>query len=154
MTRDAIRFVRGPRAPLMSICAFLIGISAGALAHGAEPAAAHDAEVTAAAAEAPTRRERARKRRDERADRAAVTTEAVAGSPLEVAAETAAQPEPVCRTMKVLGSRVAKRVCGTPEEWAASTSRGIRDSKETMRQIREQSAIAQPVGTTQRPLGP
>ena len=46
---------------------------------------------------------------------------------------------------------MARRVCGTPEQWAAVGEATSDNAEESMRQIRDRSAIAMPVDN---PLNP
>ncbi|HXS80066.1 MAG TPA: hypothetical protein VN818_07260 [Gammaproteobacteria bacterium] len=67
------------------------------------------------------------------------------------AAATAATDEPamVCKSIKPLGTRVAKRVCGTPEQWAAFEKKTTDAASDDMRQVRgTDGVIATTPGTT------
>ena len=46
----------------------------------------------------------------------------------------------VCKSYKPTGSRMARRVCGTPEQWAAIGEATSENAEESMRQIRERSS--------------
>ena len=120
--------------------------------------AAAKAEQPAPAAESPRR---TRERRNARAaTNAAETPAEAAAAPATPATAAAALVEPpaetveariVCKNYKPTGSRMARRVCGTPEQWAAIGEATSENAEENMRQIRERSAIASPIDN---PLNP
>jgi hypothetical protein len=47
----------------------------------------------------------------------------------------------VCKNIKVIGTKIARRVCGTPEQWAAQQRKTTDGAQEAMRQVRERSSI-------------
>lgn len=61
--------------------------------------------------------------------------------------EATAEPQQVCRSMKVIGSRIERKICATPEEWAANQESSAKDADEFMRQMREIASIAPSQGS-------
>jgi hypothetical protein len=47
----------------------------------------------------------------------------------------------VCKSVKPLGTRMAKRICATPEQWAAAEGRSTDRAEEGMRQMRRQGSL-------------
>lgn len=126
------------KARVWTICvlaaglALALGAPTGAFAQSSSTAnQARAAEPAATAAEQPRRRDR---RRD---------GETAAAAPTAAAADTAASNEPklICKNIKPIGSRVARRICGTEEQWAADNARTSADAAEGMRQIRDRSGV-------------
>ena len=66
------------------------------------------------------------------------------------ATATAATEEParVCKNIKPLGTRMAKRVCGTPEQWAALEKKTTDDASDDLRRVRGQGGV---IATTPGP---
>jgi hypothetical protein len=125
----------------VALCASL---SAAAQSSGTEPAAAEAAPAAAAADQPKSRRER--RREAEAAEQAAAATAAVqpAAATAAVAAEPAAETveaKMICKNIKVVGTKISRRVCGTPEQWASVSERTSNDAQETMRQVREATSI-------------
>jgi hypothetical protein len=140
-------------AACVSLSALAIGLAA--LAQAQPDASAADTTSAAtddsnAAAAAPRARDRGRASRDA-GDAPAAAAAGSPGStalatPVEPAAETI-EAKLVCKSMKPLGTRVAKRVCATPEQWAATDRRTTRGAEEGMRQMRDRnSTVIQPIG--------
>lgn len=124
----------------VALCAAL---NAAAQSPAAE-SAANEAAPAAAAAEQPKSR-RERRREAEAAEQAAAGAASPATRPTVAAAaeppgETV-EAKMVCKNIKVTGTKMARRVCGTPEQWAAVNDRTSNDAEETMRQVRERSSI-------------
>jgi hypothetical protein len=101
---------------------------------------------------------RERRRNAQSATDAAEATAAAAPATPETAAAALGEPPAetveariVCKNYKPTGSRMARRVCGTPEQWAAVGEATSDSAEENMRQIRERSAIASPIDN---PLNP
>lgn len=67
-------------------------------------------------------------------------TEVRAVAPTEPVVEDE-EPEIVCKTIKVLGTKIGQRVCGTPEQWAASTRRNSEAARDAMREISTRSGF-------------
>ena len=129
---------------------------AGAFAWGAWPSsaalaqddAAPAVDATTATSAAPaeaasqSRRERRRAPRPE-----------PAAAPESTATTTAApaaivEPEKICKNFKPLGSHMAKRVCGTPEQWAAFEKKTTDAAADDMRNVRSTGAV---IATTPGP---
>jgi hypothetical protein len=100
------------------------------------------AEQGTAPAKQPSRRER---RRNAEAAAAAATATTTATAAPTAAAGTdsaqAAEPKIVCKNIKPIGSRVERRICGTEEQWAASSQSTSADAQEGMRQVRDRSGV-------------
>jgi hypothetical protein len=133
------------RALLTTAFAVALGTSVGALAQDSGPAAndANAAEAAATPAEQP-RRDRDRRRNTDGAVEAAVP--ATAATATEAVAATAQQAETiearmVCKNIKLTGTKISKRICGTPEQWAATNEKTSNDASETMRQVRQQGGV-------------
>lgn len=58
----------------------------------------------------------------------------------------------ICRTIKPTGTRVGRRICGTPEQWAASEKASTDAAQEGMRQVRDRSSVV--VSQPESPLSP
>jgi hypothetical protein len=106
------------------------------------------AEQSARPAEQPSRRDR--RRNAETAAAAAAATPAAA--PTADGAATA-EPKVICKNIKPIGSRVARRICGTEEQWAASGESTRADAQEGMRQVRDRSGVTGGVGAGPASLG-
>jgi predicted lipid-binding transport protein (Tim44 family) len=138
---------------IMGTFAWLAWPSTGALAQdGAAPG------VGAASAEpaAASRRERRRAAQaatpvapQATAPAAVATTAPVAASAPAAAAEPAAdEPATICKNIKPLGTRMAKRVCGTPEQWAALEKKTTDAASDDLRQVRSTGGV---IATTPGP---
>lgn len=132
------------RALLTTALAVAVGTSAGALAQDSRPAATEaTAADTATPAEQP-RRNRDRRRNSGGAVEAAAP--AAAATATEAVAATAQQAETVearmvCKNVRLTGTKISKRICGTPEQWAATNEKTSDSASETMRQVRQQTGI-------------
>jgi hypothetical protein len=139
-----------------------LGASAAALAQA--PAPADHATVTSAADAATAadqpRRARDRRRSAQPADetRAPEAAAVAATLPTHTAATTSAQPAEtveariVCKNIKLTGTKISRRICGTPEQWAAQEQKTTDDAQEAMRQVRDRSSIG--VSQPDNPLAP
>ena len=58
------------------------------------------------------------------------------------------EPEKICKNFKPLGSHMAKRVCGTPEQWAAFEKKTTDAAADDMRNVRSTGAV---IATTPGP---
>jgi hypothetical protein len=163
MRRDSgtARFV--VRALSTSVFVVTLGAGAAALAQDATPrdtAAAESGTDAATAADQP-RRGRDRRRAAEAADETRVAEPAAAPATLptfNAATASAAQAETVeatlvCKNRKVTGTKISRRVCGTPEQWAAQEKKTSDDAQEAMRQVRERTSIVVTQPGQQAPTG-
>jgi hypothetical protein len=164
MHRDSgtARFVT--RALLTGVFVVTLGAGTAALAQDATPlddAAVASGTDAATAADQP-RRGRERRRAVEGADetRAQVAAAAPATLPTFNAATTSvAQPTEtneatlVCKNRKVTGTKISRRICGTPEQWAAQQSKTTDAAQEAMRQVRERSSIVVTQPSQSAPTG-
>jgi hypothetical protein len=144
--------------------AFVLTLGSSAAALAQAPAPADDATITGAAGAPPEvdqpRRARDRRRSARLADDtpAPEQTAAVATLPTHTATTTSAQPAEtveatmVCKNIKLTGTKISKRICGTPEQWAAQEKRTTDDAQEAMRQVRDRSSIV--VTQPDNPLSP
>jgi hypothetical protein len=135
------------RALLTAAFAIALGTSVGALAQDSSPAA-NDATAAelATPAEQPRRNRDRRRNADAAVEAAAPVTAATAATATEAVAATAQQAETVearmvCKNIKLTGTKISKRICGTPEQWAATNEKTSDDASETMRQVRQQTGI-------------
>lgn len=133
-----------------------IGSSAGALAQAADSAASAVSAEAGTAAPVQARR----RGRDGRRDAEPAPPEPAA-APESLPTHTAAvavQPDEtveaklICKNIKATGTRVSRRICGTPEQWASVSQRTTDDAQETMRQIRDRTSIV--VSQPENPLAP
>jgi hypothetical protein len=138
----------------------ILGTTGLALVLGAGIALAQDSTATAPAAagqttspaEQPSRRER--RRNAEAAASAAAAAAPPAATQAAAADPTApAEPKVVCKNIKPIGSRVARRICGTEEQWAAASESTSADAQEGMRQVRDRSGVTGGVGAGPASLG-
>ena len=111
------------------------------LAQNEQPEPAAAASRATPADEPLSRRERRRAAKAQPAAQAPpAATQGQAAAAAEPAVETE-EPEIVCKTIKPLGSKVGRRVCGTPEQWAASTRRSSDGARDAMREISSRSGF-------------
>ena len=114
---------------IMPRALFAVGL---ALALGAG-AHAEDADIVSTGADqAAEPADQPRRRRDRRRQ----NTDAAAPAAAATDKPETAEPKLICRSVKLVGSRVARRVCGTAEEWAAANEKSSGDAEEGMRQMR------------------
>jgi hypothetical protein len=144
--------------------AFLLTLGASAASLAQAPVPADDTTVTStagASAEADQpRRARDRRRSARPADDtpAPEAAAAVATLPTHTATTTSAQAAEtveatmVCKNIKLTGTKISKRICGTPEQWAGQQRKTTDDAQEAMRQVRDRSSIV--VTQPDNPLSP
>lgn len=72
------------------------------------------------------------------------TASAASAAATPAAAEAPAAPKKICRNMDVLGSKIPKRVCATPEEWTTFGNRAHEETQDGLRRLQDQGAIAPP----------
>ena len=149
MSRDSRRLVH---ALLAGAFAAFLWPSAGALAQDGK-APAPSAATTAPAEAAPqARRDRRRAAKTESASAEAETQTAVAADAQVHSADAIVEAEIVCKNIKPLGTRMAKRVCGTPAQWAALEKKTTDAASDDMRQVRGAGSV---IATTPGPaVGP
>jgi hypothetical protein len=125
--------------------------SSGALA---QDAAAPAASATSAAPAEPASQSRRERRRASQPEAAAAAATPAAAPPAAAAAPAAESdgPATICKNIKPLGTRMAKRVCGTPEQWAALEKKTTDAASDDMRQVRTiGGVIATAPGPTSTP---
>ena len=139
--------------------AWLLSPSNGALAQdNAAPAAS---AASAAPTEAANQSRRDRRRAETAAAQAtAAPAPAASAAPTAAAAPAAAAvpaaaataasdgPATICKNIKPLGTRMAKRVCGTPEQWAALEKKTTESGSDDLRQVRSTGGV---IATTPGP---
>jgi hypothetical protein len=65
------------------------------------------------------------------------------------------QPDVICKNLRITGSTIKKRVCGTPEQWEEARKKKSDAAQEGMRQMRDQSTVvSRPADYPQPPGGP
>ncbi|HEY3516338.1 MAG TPA: hypothetical protein VGL98_04765 [Gammaproteobacteria bacterium] len=127
--------------------------SSGALAQDGAPAASATSAAPAETA-SQSRRDRRRAAQAETAAPAATpgAAPAAAGAPAAAASVAAApaadSPTTICKNIKPLGTRMAKRVCGTPEQWAALEKKTTDAASDDLRQVRGTGGV---IATTPGP---
>ena len=118
--------------------ALVVTSSTIAFAQSAEPEPEAAAPTATPADQPRSRRER---RRAAQAPPAEVpVTEVRAAAPAEPVVETE-EPEIVCKTIKLAGTKIGQRVCGTPEQWAARTRRTSEGARDAVQEISSRSAF-------------
>ena len=131
------------------LCAFVL--AGPALAQDTVKADVASAAATNQSAASTDRHKSRAERRAEAAAKADAKSETLAQFPKAdgaAAASTAsAQPKMECRSQAVTGSRLGKRVCATPEQWAQADEAAA----ESIRQMRSD---ANAKGGVARPGGP
>lgn len=122
----------------------------------AQTAPADRAPAARGAAEAATA-EPPRRNRERRRSAAVVAATAAAGSTATAAEPPApaadeAEAQIVCKNIKLTGTKISRRICGTEAQWAAQQKRTTDDAQEAMRQVRDRSSIV--VNQPDNPLSP
>jgi hypothetical protein len=140
----------------LALAAFASILCVAALGQDGAPPTPGARSVDAAADAAPSRRATRDRRRSDRTstpaeERATVTAASAAPAVAEPVAETV-EAKLVCRTIKPTGTRVGRRICGTPEQWAASEKASTDAAQEGMRQVRDRSSVV--VSQPDNPLAP
>jgi hypothetical protein len=137
MNRDSRRSRRLAHALLAGTFAGFLCPSTGALAQDEVRPAVGTASAAAADSAAQPRRDRRRAAKADNANALGRTETSVAAA----ATVDAAEADIVCKNIKPLGTRMAKRVCGTPAQWAALEKKTTDAASDVMRQVRGQSAV-------------
>jgi hypothetical protein len=160
MNRDSGVARTATRALLTGALVLALGASAAALAQA--PAPADDTRVTSATGAAPEADQPRRARHRRRPARPVGDTCTPAGAatlPTYTATTTSAQlaetveATMVCKNIKVTGTKISRRLCGTPEQWASQERKTTDDAQEAMRQVRERSSIVVTQPGQQAPTG-
>jgi hypothetical protein len=86
-------------------------------------------------------------------DRNGDSVPAASAAPTAAAAPAASDgPTTICKNIKPLGTRMAKRGCGTPEQWAALEKKTTDAASDDMRQVRSITGVIAPTpGPTSTP---
>jgi hypothetical protein len=154
MNRDSRLSHRFVHALLAGAFAWLLWPSAGPLAQDDAAPATNTASAAPAEGAPQSRRDRRRATKAEAAaaDAETQTAGAAASTVSGGDAEAVVESEIVCKNIKPLGTRMAKRVCGTPAQWAALEKKTTDAASDDMRQVRGQGAV---IATTPGPaVGP
>ena len=130
-----------------AVLAIALGYAVNAPAQNTS-AAADDAAADTAQADQP-RRARERRRSAAAAEELPVFEAPTAAA--EPAASEVVEARMVCKNIKLTGTKIARRICGTQEQWASMEKRNSDKAQEGMRQMRDRSSVvtAQP----ENPLG-
>jgi len=132
------------RASSLIAAALLAAPSTIALAQTEQLESAAAASSAAPADEPLSRRERRRAAKAASAAQAPPAelpvTQAQAAAQAEPAVEPE-EPEIVCKTIKLLGTKIGRRVCGTPEQWASSTRRSSDAARDAINEISTRSGF-------------
>jgi hypothetical protein len=128
------------RALFAAVAALTLGTAVNISAQSAATSA-DEAAATSAPSDQP-RRGRDRRRNAEQ--RPAADARPAATSAASADTDDSAEGTVVCKNIKLTGTKVARRICGTPEQWAAMQKRTSDAAEETMRQARDrQTTITQ-----------
>jgi hypothetical protein len=130
-------------ALIIGASVWFLGLSGGALAQDASAPAAAAPSAAPAEAASQSRRDRRRAPKPEPAA-APEATATTAAAP----AAAMVEPEKICKNFKPLGSHMAKRVCGTPEQWAAFEKKTTDSASDDLRNVRSTGAV---IATTPGP---
>src|SRR4026208_2240519 len=132
----------GRRAHALLAGAFLCG-----LGPAAQPLAQENAAPAAASGATPV--EAATQTRKDRR-RAANTDATDATAKVDSGTDAAAteEPERVCKNIKPLGTRMAKRVCGAPDQWPALKKKTTDAASDALRPVRSTGGV---IATTPGP---
>jgi hypothetical protein len=127
--------------------ALLVGAFLCILCPSGQPLAQENAAPAAASGATPV--EAATQTRKDRR-RAAKTDATDATAKVDSGTDAAAteEPERVCKNIKPLGTRMAKRVCGTPEQWAALEKKTTDAASDDLRHVRSTGGV---IATTPGP---
>ena len=107
-------------------------------AQSAEPEAEAAAPAATPADQPRSRRERRRAAQAPPAELPVTEVRAAAAAEPVVESE---EPEIVCKTMKLAGTKIGQRVCGTPEQWAARTRRTSEGARDAIQEISSRSSF-------------
>jgi len=137
------RLIRASFATVVLALATVAGV-----AHSQDAAKPESAAAPAAAEpEVATQSERRNDGHEGRRKDEAETPTSTPAPKTVPAADVAPATETVCRSVKVTGTRMPKRICATAEQWAAADAQGETGAKDTLRQInRPQPALQQSLG--------
>jgi hypothetical protein len=121
--------------------AFALGTSAAACAQESDSAADAPAAADQSAAPSDEPRRRRDRRRDAESAAAAPAAPTVTELPQTTVLAETVETKITCRNIKPPGSRVARRICGTEQQWAAANQRSSEDAEEGLRQFRNRSGV-------------
>jgi hypothetical protein len=140
------RELRLPRPLAQTLFATAVALTLGATPNLAAQSATTSADAAAATASPSDQPRRGRDRRRNSEQRPASDAAAQTASSAAIAdTDETVEATVVCKNIKLTGTKVARRICGTPEQWAAMQKRTNDAAEETMRQARDrQSTITQP----------
>jgi hemolysin activation/secretion protein len=131
-------------------CALAVAVTLAAhTAVAQETAPTAPAAAPAQAQDAPTREQRReRRRRDEAAETvASATADPPASSDRPVVYTTDESPR-ICRSLRITGTRMPKRVCATEAEWAVADANGKEAADELRRLSEEKSNLGSGCGSS------
>ena len=150
----------GTAARALLTCAFALTLGAAGAALGQDTLPAANAPVATGAeavADQPRRARDRRRSQDVAPATRAPEPAALAATDGSTAALAAPQAETieariVCKNVKLTGTKISRRICGTPEQWAAQQQKTTDDAQEAMRQVRDRSSVV--VSQQENPLSP
>jgi hypothetical protein len=159
MDRDSSLAHTAARTLFAAVLAIALGYAASAPAQS--PAAgADDASAGAAPAADQPRRARDRRRAAESGDETRAPEAAAVPETLPTHTVTTTstaqviddvEARMVCKNIKLTGTKIARRICGTQEQWASMEKRTSDNAQEGMRQMRDRSTVV--TSQPQSPLG-
>ena len=144
MNRDSGRSHASTCAVIAAALAFVLCPSAGTLAQdSAEPSLGTESAGVPAepAINPPNSHERRRAARVEASQARQREAEARAAAKAAADGEAGPETEIVCKSIKPTGSNVGRRVCGTPEQWAALEEKTTDAAREDMRRVHTSSGV-------------
>ena len=148
-TSDGLRNLA--RALIAATFVLAFGPSASGLAQDSEQDA-DAASSTATTAEQPRRTRQRRRAEDEAAASAEAQSQATAAPATGAAAPgvevievvEVVEERLVCKSEKLAGTKISRRTCGTPEQWAARARRTTEAAQDAVQEIRDRSAFPAP----------
>ena len=149
--------MRAPSVPSVATFSLAMALVA-ALSAFAGPVVAEDAAKadsgTPAAKQTDTASDRQHRRAERRQAEAAAKVEADAKSNAiakfppaggtEAANAAPAQPKMECRTQEITGSRMGKRICATPEQWAQADEQAAEAVRQMKSDVNNKAGIERP----------
>jgi hypothetical protein len=140
-------------APALIATTFVLafGPSTSGLAQDNEQEA-NTASSTATTADQPRRNRQRRRAEHESAASADTQAQTAAGSATDVAAPDVevinvvevVEERLVCKSEKLAGTKIARRTCGTPEQWAARARQTSRAAQDAVQEIRDRNSFPAP----------
>jgi hypothetical protein len=147
MHRASDRLRNLARAFIAATFVLAFGPAANGLAQDSQQPA-DTASSTATTADQP-RRNRQRRRAEDEAPASDAQTQDAAAPATDAAAPgveviEVVEERLVCKSEKLAGTKIARRTCGTPEQWEARSRQTSRAAQDAVQEIRNRSAFPAP----------